>query len=159
MMMVTKCQPRSASPFPTWNPFVELEGFRRAFDQPFAGFVRGVPATVEAVPEWRPLMDVVEDKGGFTITLEIPGVKQEEVEISLDGETLTVKGERKHEAEVAEEGYRRIERSHGTFERTVILPPTVDVERIKATSRDGVLQIRLLKREEAKPKSIKVEAA
>jgi HSP20 family protein len=156
MLMLTKCQPRSASTLQTWNPFAELEGFRRAFDQPFAGLARGI-STVEAVANWRPLMDVVEGKDAFSITLEVPGVKQEDVAIAVDGETLTIKGERKQEAEVSEEGYRRIERSHGAFQRSLVLPPTVDAECIKATYRDGVLEIRLPKKEEAKPRTVKIE--
>jgi HSP20 family protein len=158
MLMLTKCQPRSASMLQTWNPFAELEGFRRAFDQPFVGFARDL-SPVEAVEHWRPLMDVVEGKDAFGITLEVPGVKQADVAIAVDGETLTIKGERKQEAEVSEEGYRRIERSHGTFERSLILPPTVDAERIKATYRDGILEIRLPKKEETKPKTVKIETA
>jgi HSP20 family protein len=75
------------------------------------------------------------------------------------GDTLTLKGERKRETEVKEDNYHRIERSYGTFQRSIVLPTVVDPNRIKATYRDGVLEIQLPKKEEAKPKEIKVEAA
>jgi HSP20 family protein len=154
-MMITKWQPRFAS-VSTWNPFEELAGFRRLFDEPVAGALRDGVLTAE---EWKPLMDVVETKDGITLKVEVPGMKQEDINISLEDNTLTVKGERKHESEVNEEGYTRFERSYGTFQRSVALPPTVDSERVKATYKDGVLEIQLPKKEEARPKAIKVEAA
>ena len=154
-MMIAKWQPRVTS-LSTWNPFEELAGFRRLFDEPFVGTLRDGGL---AAGEWKPLMDVVETKDGITLKVEVPGIKQEDINISLEDSTLTVKGERKHESEVNEEGYTRFERSYGSFERSVILPPTVDANRVKATYKDGVLEIQLPKKEEARPKAIKVEAA
>jgi len=154
-MMIAKWQPRVTS-LSTWNPFEELAGFRRLFDEPFVGALRDGGL---AAGEWKPLMDVVETKDGITLKVEVPGIKQEDINISLEDSTLTVKGERKHESEVNEEGYTRFERSYGSFERSVILPLTVDANRVKATYKDGVLEIQLPKKEEARPKAIKVEAA
>ncbi|MBP1777645.1 MAG: Heat shock protein Hsp20 [candidate division NC10 bacterium] len=154
-MMITKWQPRFTS-LSAWNPFEELAGFRRLFDEPLAGFPQDGLLTAG---EWKPLMDVVETKDGITLKVEVPGMKQEDINISLEDNTLTVKGERKHESEVNDEGYTRFERSYGTFQRSVALPPTVDAERVKATYKDGVLEIQLPKKEEARPKAIKVEAA
>jgi HSP20 family protein len=154
-MMITKWQPRFPS-LHTWNPFDELAGFRRIFDEPFDSLLRG---GVMTTGEWKPLMDVVETKDGITLKVEVPGVKQEDINISLEDSTLTVKGERKHESEVTEDGYTRVERSYGTFQRSVVLPQTVDANRVKATYKDGVLEIRLPKKEEARPKAIKVETA
>jgi HSP20 family protein len=154
-MMITKWQPRFPS-LSTWNPFEELAGFRRLFDEPFAGFVRDGGLTAG---QWKPLMDVVETKEAISLKVEMPGMKQEDINISLEDNTLTVKGERKHESEVNEEGFTRLERSYGTFQRSVVLPPTVDSEHVKATYKDGVLEIQLPKKEEARPKAIKVEAA
>ena len=154
-MMITKLQPRFTA-LNTWNPFEELAGFRRLFDEPIAGVLRD---GVLAEGEWKPLMDVVETKDGITLKVEVPGIKQEDISISLEDNTLTVKGERKNESEVSEEGYNRFERSYGTFQRSVALPPTVDTERVKATYKDGVLEIQLPKKEEARPKAIKVETA
>jgi len=154
-MMIAKWQPRFTS-LSNWNPLEELAGFRRLFDEPFAGVLRGgaLPAG-----EWKPLMDVVETKDGIALKVDVPGIKQEDINISLEDSTLTVKGERKHESEVSEDGYARFERSYGSFQRSVILPPTVDVDRVKATYKDGVLEIQLPKKEEARPKAIRVETA
>ncbi len=154
-MMITRWQPRFTS-LSTWNPFDELAGFRRLFDEPFAGFLRDGDLTLG---EWKPRMDVVETKDGVTLKVDVPGMKQEDLNISLDDHILTVKGERKHESEVKEEGYSRFERSYGSFQRSVVLPPTVDANGVKATYKDGVLEIQLPKKEEARPKAIKVEAA
>jgi HSP20 family protein len=114
-------------------------------------------ASTEAI--WSPLVDVHETKEGYQLQVELPGVKQEDIQVSIEGETLTLKGERKHEAEVKEDEYHRVERSYGRFERSIVLPSVVDPGQVKATYRDGVLEILLPKKEEAKPKEIKVEVA
>jgi len=158
MMMLTKRQPRFAS-LGTLNPFEGLAGFRRLFDEPFAGSTETGCCSSAEEREWRPLVDVVETKENILLKVEVPGVKQEDIKISIEDSTLTVKGERKHEAQVNEDGYARIERSYGAFSRSVLLPPAVDADQVKATYKDGVLEIQLPKKEEAKPKSIKVEAA
>jgi HSP20 family protein len=158
MMMVTKWQPRYST-MKAWDPFAELAGFRRFFDQPLTEGSTQPFSLVGTDGEWRPLMDVFETKDSVVVKLEVPGIKQEDVQISVEDNTLTVSGERKHEAEVNEEGYHRMERAHGSFQRSVLLPPTVDADRAKATYQNGVLEIQLPKKEEAKPKTIKVEAA
>jgi HSP20 family protein len=155
-MMLARLQPRFTT-LSNWNPFEEVAGFRRMFDEPFAGFFR--EGLESHAGEWKPLMDIVETKDGISLKVEVPGIKQEDISISLEDNTLTVKGERKHESEVNEEAYTRVERSYGTFQRSVLLPQTVDANRVKATYRDGVLEIQLPKKEEARPKAIKVESA
>jgi len=154
-MMITKWQPRFPS-LSNWNPFEELAGFRRIFDEPFAGLLR---EGVTTSPEWRPVMDVVETKDGLTLKVEVPGVKREDISIALEDSTLTVKGERKHESEVKEDGYTRRERSYGSFQRSVVLPHAVDANGVRAIYTDGVLEIQLPKKEEARPKAIKIETA
>ena len=154
-MAITKWQPRLTS-LSNWNPFEELASFRRLFDDPFAGFVRDGMLTSG---EWTPRMDVVDGNDSLTLKVELPGVKQEDMAISLEDDVLTVKGERKDESQVNEQGYTRIERSFGTFQRSVVLPHTVDPNRVKATYKDGVLEIQLPKKEEVRPKAIKVETA
>ena len=156
MMMLTKRQPRFASPG-TLNPFEGLAGFRRLFDEPFAGSVERACCSSAEENEWKPLLDVVDNKDGILLKVEIPGVKQEDISISVEDNTLTVKGERKQESQMNEEGCSRFERSYGAFQRSVLLPPTVDADRVKATYKDGVLEIQLPKKEEAKPKTIRVE--
>jgi HSP20 family protein len=129
-------------------------------DQVFGEFFGRTPfsmAATEAI--WSPLVDIHETKDAFLLMAELPGVKQEDVEVSVEGDTLTLKGERKREAEVKEDQYHRIERSYGRFERSILLPSVVDPNRVKATYRDGVLEVQLPKKEEAKPKAVKIEAA
>lgn len=154
-MMLTKWQPR----FPSlvhWDPFQEMAGFRRLFDQPFGALLHPGAAAEMA---WRPLADVAETTDAFTVAVELPGMKQEDIAVSVEENVLTVKGERKRETETNEEGYSRVERVHGSFERQFAFPGTVDMDRIHAVYRDGVLEIRLPKKEEAKPKTVKIETA
>ena len=157
MMMMTNRQPRFAS-LGISNPFEGLAGFRRLFDDPFTSSMeRACCSSAAEENGWKPLVDVVDSKDGILLKVEIPGVKQEDISISVEDNTLTVKGERKQESQVDEEGCSRFERSYGAFQRSVLLPPTVDADRVKATYKDGVLEIQLPKKEEAKPKTIKVE--
>ena len=158
-MFLEKWSPRVQS-VSRWDPFAEVADLYRQMDQVFGDFFGPTPsgmAATEAI--WSPLVDVHETKEGIQLQVELPGVKQEDIQVSIEGDTLTLKGERKREAEVKEDQYHRIERSYGRFVRTVLLPSVVDSSKVKATYRDGVLEIQLPKREEAKPKEIKVEVA
>jgi HSP20 family protein len=158
-MLLERWQPRVQSVV-SWNPFAEMADLRREMDHVFGEFFGRTPsrmASTEAI--WSPLVDVHETKEGYQLQVELPGVKQEDIQVSIEGETLTLKGERKHEAEVKEDEYHRVERSYGRFERSIVLPSVVDPGQVKATYRDGVLEILLPKKEEAKPKEIKVEVA
>ncbi len=158
-MFMQKWQPRLPS-FSAWDPFPEVADLRNRMDEIFGEFFGQTPfaiAATEAV--WSPLVDVHETKEGFLLQVELPGVKQEDIQVSMVGDTLTLKGERKRETEVKEDSYHRIERSYGTFQRSIVLPSVLDPNRVKATYREGVLEIQLPKKEEAKPKEIKVETA
>src|SRR5574341_2252688 len=158
-MFVEKWQPR-LSAFSTWDPFVGVSDLRKRMDDIFGEFFGPTPSAMAATEAvWSPLVDVHETKEGFQLQVELPGVKQEDIQVSIVGDTLTLKGERKRETEVKEDQYHRIERSYGAFQRSLVLPSVVDSTRVKATYRDGVLQILLPKKEEAKPKEIKIETA
>lgn len=104
-----------------------------------------------------PALDVYEEKDSVVVKAEIPGMKKEDVEVNLAGETLTIKGEKKEDKEVKEDDYHRRERSYGSFLRSVGLPCEVKSDEIKASFKDGVLEIRMPKTEEAKKKSISVK--
>ena len=106
---------------------------------------------------WLPAMDIAEDKGGFLIALELPGVDPKDVDVSITGRILTVAGEKKAAGE--EQEYHRVERTWGSFTRTVTLPDSVDAGSVQAQSKDGVLTIRIGKREEVKPRKIDIEAS
>jgi HSP20 family protein len=103
-----------------------------------------------------PAVDVYEDEHKVTLKLEVPGVNQDDVDIRVENNTLTIRGERKFEKEEKEENFHRIERRYGSFARSFTLPNTIDTENIKANYDQGVLKIELGKRAEAKPKQIKV---
>jgi HSP20 family protein len=108
---------------------------------------------------WTPTCDVREDKEHLTITLDLPGVKPEDVKISLENQVLTIRGERRQVSEQTDERWHRYERSYGSFERSFTLPTTVDAERIQATTEHGVLNITLPKVERAKPREIPVKSS
>lgn len=104
---------------------------------------------------WNPPVDISETADKIVLSIEIPGVKQEDLDIRFEERTLTLKGERKFE-KIEGRNYHRVERLYGTFVRTFALPRTVDAEAITATYREGVLEIEMPKREEAKPKQIRI---
>ena len=125
--------------------------FHRHFDQPYEepqGTASG----------WSPLVDVFEDSEGIRLKVELPEVDANDVDIQLEGNTLTMRGERKLENADRQEGYHRVERSYGSFSRRFTLPSTVEAANVTAQSRDGVLRIFLPKKAETKPRQIKVQA-
>jgi HSP20 family protein len=108
--------------------------------------------------DWRPPVDIYEnDKHEIVLRAELPGLKREELDIRVENNTLTLRGERKHDAEVKQESYHRVERTYGAFSRSFSLPTTVNPEKVSATFADGVLTITLPMREEAKPRQIQVQ--
>ena len=130
--------------------------FNRLFDQSFNGWPFGEDATLNS--SWAPACDVFEDKEGIRIVAEIPGVKPEDVKISLENNTLTLRGEKKQVAEDKSEQVHRYERSFGVFERSFGLPTTVDAEKVEAAYSNGLLTVTLPKVERAKPREIQVKA-
>ena len=106
---------------------------------------------------WQPPVDIYETTDSIVIKAELPDVDQKEIEVRIEDNTLTIKGERKHESEVKKENYHRIERYFGTFQRSFSLPATVDQEKVNAVCDRGVLTITLPKKEETKPKQISVQ--
>jgi HSP20 family protein len=107
---------------------------------------------------WLPAVDVMEDKECVRITAELPGVRQEDVRLSLENSLLTIRGEKKSQVEEKRDRAHRVERQYGSFERSFSLPSTVDVERIEARFTDGVLTVTLPKAEKAKPRQIEIKA-
>ncbi len=107
---------------------------------------------------WYPACDVFEDKEAVKIVAELPGVKPEDVKLSLENNLLTIRGEKKQEAEERSERVHRYERSYGTFERVFALPSTVDPDHIQATHENGILTVTLPKAEKARPREIPVKS-
>ena len=123
----------------------------RVFESTFGTFSRS-PAPLS---RWNAAVDVYQDKDQFVIVAELPGLKKEEIEILLQDATLTIAGERKHEGS-REQGFFT-ERFYGKYQRSLTLPTPVDPGKVKASYRDGLLQVVLPKAEEAKPKQIEVD--
>lgn len=125
-------------------------------DRIFEDFFRRPFALSLFSREIVPLVDLYEKGNKVIVRAELPGIKPEEVDLSVDGNLLTIRGEKKQENEVKEKDYYRFERSYGSFQRTVELPAQVKADEAKATYKDGVLEIELTKTEEVKKKKIKI---
>jgi HSP20 family protein len=106
---------------------------------------------------WNPAVDIYEDAESLVVKAEVPDIDQKDIEVKIENNTLTIKGERKHETDVQKENYHRIERYFGAFSRSFQLPPTVNQEKVAAVCDKGVLTITLGKKEEIKPKQINVK--
>src|SRR5215467_5992948 len=128
------------------DPFRELASF-------FENFAVGSGKDQLAAGSFAPAVDVYEDEHNLVLKLEVPGVNEEDLNVSVENDTLTVSGERKLEKE---ENFHRIERRYGSFTRTFRLPNTVDPEKVEAGYDKGILKVTLAKRAEAKPKQIKI---
>jgi HSP20 family protein len=105
---------------------------------------------------FAPPVDVYEDEHNITLKIEVPGIDEKDINVSIENNTLTVHGERRFEKDEKEENFQRIERRYGSFTRSFTLPNTVDPEQVSAHYEKGVLRVRLVKKAEAKPKLIKV---
>ena len=143
-----------------WEPFrdlVSLQGrMNRLFDESFRGIGRGGAEEDWAQGAWSPAVDIYEQDGNIVLKAELPGIDPKDVDVRVENNTLTLRGERKHDQEVKRENYHRVERTYGSFTRSFTLPNVVDTNNIKAEYRDGVLRMTLPKREEAKPKQISI---
>ena len=139
-----------------WDPFRELQTLQsrmsRLFEEQYGGREDALMSSGAFVPP----VDIYEDQHGIQLKLEVPGIEEKDLNINVENNVLTVSGERKFEQEQKEENFHRIERRYGSFTRSFTLPNAVDTEKITADYNSGVLSIRLVKREEAKPKQIKV---
>jgi HSP20 family protein len=139
-----------------WDPFREVVTLQNRMNSLFRDLSSGESNDVLTTASFVPAVDIYEDEHKVVLKLEVPGVKQEELDIRVENNTLTVRGERKMEKEEKEENFHRIERRYGSFYRAFTLPTTVDTEHIEANYDSGVLQLTLQKKAEAKPKQIKV---
>ncbi len=141
-----------------WDPFKDLltlqEEFNRFFEDQLAKRIGGEEL---ASTSWVPPVDIYEDENNIVVKADLPGMDQKDIEVKVENNTLIIKGEKKFEDEEKKENYHRIERFYGAFQRAFTLPDTVDVEKIKANYKNGVLEITVPKKPEKKPKQIKVE--
>jgi HSP20 family protein len=141
-----------------WEPFRELATlqnevnrlFNTAFDAPAPG------GNGNTLRRWMPPMDLVETNDHFVLRADLPGMSEEDVNIEVEDRVLTVSGERKAEHETTKEGYHRVERAFGAFSRSLTLPEGVDAEAVEASFDRGVLEIRIPKPEQRKPRKISI---
>lgn len=139
-----------------WDPFADFVDLRDEINRLFNhALIRPTPPASETL--WTPAVDVHVRDGNVVVKADLPGLSKDDIDISVQNNVLTLKGEKKHEKEVKEENYYCLERTFGTFQRTIELPSEVDSSKVKAAYKDGVLEIVLPQVETAKPKKIKVD--
>ena len=154
-MAMERWRPRGLRGF---NPSEEMA---RILDEPFFAdwphlrlMWRRAPAEEMA---WAPAVEMYDENSGFVVKAELPGVKKDNIDISVSGDTLTIKGEKKASKEVKEEDYYRCESQYGTFSRSITMPAAVDAKKIEATYQDGILEVHVPKIKEAVPTKVEIK--
>lgn len=145
-----------------WNPFREMEDLQKRLDTLFnlESSRPGVPKEESiTVARWAPLVDVSEDEREYLIKAELPEVHKDDVKVTVENGVLTIAGERKLAAEEKTRKYHRVERAYGNFVRSFAVPDDADDARVSADFKDGVLTLRLVKHEKARPRSVEVKVA
>ncbi len=138
------------------DPFRDLVSFQERMNRLFQDTLGPSREELMTSGTFIPPVDIYEDEHAITLKLEVPGMEEKDIEVQLENNTLTVRGERKFEKGEKEENFHRIERRYGAFARSFTLPNTVDTGKVEASYENGILKIQLAKRAEAKPKQIKV---
>jgi HSP20 family protein len=138
-----------------WDPFRNISGLQEQVNRLFESSLRG-RTDESALTTWAPNVDIYETENELVLKADLPEVTEKDIDIHVENNMLTVRGERKFEQKVKEENYLRVERSYGAFSRSFSLPNTVDTEAIKAEYKNGVLTVIMPKRAESKPKQVKI---
>ena len=163
--MAEKNKEKESKAVAPWRPFMGLTHWERDMDRMMEDFFgrRARPwwperwSRTEEMEVKPPIVDVFEEKDDIVVKAELPGIEKDNIQVNLTDHTLTIKGEKKKEEEVKEENYYRAERSYGSFLRTLDLPRDVRADQVKASFKNGILEVRMPKTEEAKAKEIKVK--
>jgi HSP20 family protein len=140
-----------------WDPFREVVALQNRVNSLFHNLGDGDSPLAAA--SFVPAVDIYEDQEKLMLKLEIPGIDERDLDVRVENDTLTVRGERKFEAEEKEQNFHRIERAYGTFYRAFTLPSTVEADKVQAKYNAGVLKLVLKKKPEAQPKQIKIDVA
>lgn len=142
-----------------WTPFRELSTVQDRMNKLFEDVMKAPyrPDEGLSASAWAPAVDIYETDKEIVLKAELPEMLEKDIDIKVEDNVLSITGERRMEKEVKEENYHRIERAYGSFNRSFTLPRTVDREGIKAAYKDGVLKVTLPKKEEVKPKQIKID--
>jgi HSP20 family protein len=143
-----------------WTPMGNLQSFQDEMNRLFHQFVRGGTGEEASWGQytWAPPVDIYETDDALVFQVELPGVSTDAVSIEIHQNTLMLRGERKHDAQVPDHRYHRTERAYGPFQRSFVLPTMVDQEKVQATYHDGILELRLPKSEAAKPRRIAIQS-
>ena len=141
-----------------WTPMGHLQSFQDEMNRVFNQFFRGGNGEEAGwgLRAWTPPVDIHETDDALVINADLPGVSKDDVSTDVHQNTLTLRGQRKYESAVKDERYHRVERAYGTFQRSFVLPATVDQEKVQATFKDGILELHLPKSEASKPKRIAI---
>jgi HSP20 family protein len=139
-----------------WEPFRGLATLQEQMSRLFEDSFFGGRTVDSALTTWAPAVDIYETEHELVVKADLPDIDEKDLDVRLENNILTIRGERKLEQRVSEDNYLRIERAFGSFCRSFSLPPTVNTDAIKAEYSNGVLTVRVPKREEAKPKQIKL---
>lgn len=142
-----------------YDPWRDVLSLRDEIDRLFEDFfpVKSGERRDYLAEVWAPAIDIYETKDDVVVKAELPGMNKEDIKINIVDNSLVIEGEKKQEKEVKEENYYRVERRYGAFRRAIEIPVPVKTENVEATYKDGVLEIKLPKKEEAKPKEIEVK--
>ena len=163
--MADKPKEKEAKAVTPWRPFMDLTRWERDMDRMMEDFF-GRRARPWRPDRWfrgdefevrPPAIDLFEEKDDIVVKAELPGMAKDNIEVNLTDNLLTIKGEKKKEEEVKEENYYRSERAYGSFVRNIELPKAVHADKVKASFKNGILEVRIPKTEEAKAKEIKVK--
>ncbi len=140
-----------------WDPARELVAMQDRLNRYFEDFGRRPEDDVMTRGDWMPAVDIFQsDANEVVLKAELPGLKREDIDVQVENNTLTIKGQRRQDSEVKKEHYHRVERCYGAFSRSFSLPNTIDSTKVRAEYHDGVLTVTLPLREESKPRQIQV---
>lgn len=140
-----------------WDPMRDMVTLREKMNRMFEDAFTGKGEDKELAPStWAPAVDIFETENEIVMTAEVPGIDEKDIEIKIEDNTLTLRGERKFSTETKEENYHRLERSYGSFYRAFTVPNSIDAENIRAEHENGVLRVTMPKKQELKPRTVKI---
>jgi len=143
-----------------WDPFRDSVAFRERMNRLFDNAISSHTDENDLIgSSWSPSVDIYETDNALILTAEVPGLQEKDIEIQIEDNTLSIKGERQFAKETKKENYHRVERSYGSFCRSFSLPGYIDQEKIKAEHENGILKILMPKKKELKPKTVKIVKA
>jgi HSP20 family protein len=142
-----------------WSPIGDIFMLQNQMNRLFDDAVHSWPSSSNGTTAWAPAADIYETETDLVLLADLPGVDPKQIDVRVENNVLTIRGERAFESKVDRDNFHRVERSYGTFMRSFTLATPVDADKIKATYKNGVLQITLPKAEQAKPKKIQIAAA